>query len=65
MTRYYGIGDAGRKLHAKLAEGLAGPLGSLLPQQWIRQALAEVGYHFRESVFSPLGDAVGLPRAGP
>ena len=62
MSRYYGIGDAAKKLHAKLADGLAGPLQAFLPRQWVDQVLRDIGYQFRRTAFSPLGHAVGLRR---
>ena len=51
MSRYQRIADVTKKLQTKLADHLAGPLGSLLPRGWIRQGLDEVGYRFRQSVF--------------
>lgn len=65
MSRFYGIGDAAKKLHAKLADSLAGPLQAFLPGSWIDQTLQEIGYQFRRTAFSPLGDVVGIHRAGP
>jgi hypothetical protein len=64
MSPMYGIGDAVRKLYAKLADSLAGPLQQLLPTAWIDQTLREIGHRFRQTAFSPSGDAVGLHRAG-
>lgn len=64
MSRHYGIGDAARKLHAKMANELAGPLGSFLPSSWIAEALASLERRFYESAFSPSGDALGLHRSG-
>ena len=43
MSRYYGIGDAGRKLHAKLVGRLAGPLEALLPIERIDRTLRAIG----------------------
>ena len=63
MSRFYGIGDAAKKLHAKLADNLAGPLERFLPQQRIARSLQEIGYDFRRTAFSPLGDGVGLHRS--
>jgi len=65
MSHYYGIGDAAKKLHAKLVDSLAGPLRGLLPRESIQHVLDEIGYRFRRTAFSPLGDALGLPRSGP
>ena len=64
MSRYYRIGDTAKKLHTKLADSLAGPLQAFLPRQWLDQILQQIGYQFRQRVFSPLGDAVGLCRPG-
>jgi len=65
MSDYYGIGDAARKLHAKLADQLAGPLQTFLPSAWIVAALDSLGRRFYDSAFSPSGDAVGLHRSSP
>ena len=62
MSRVYGIGDAAKKLHAKLADSLAGPLQEFLPTTWIDQTLREIGHRFRQTAFSPSRDAVGLHR---
>jgi hypothetical protein len=64
MSRYYGIGDAAKKLHAKLTDSLAGPLQQYLPSEWIDQTLREIGYRFRQTAFSPCGDVVGVPWPG-
>jgi hypothetical protein len=48
-----GIGDVAKKLHAKLAHQLAGPLLEFLPDSWIQQALEKIGHRFRETAFSP------------
>ena len=65
MSDYYGIGDAALKLHAKLADQLAGPLQTFLPSAWIDAALNSVGRRFYESAFSPSGDVVGVHRSSP
>jgi hypothetical protein len=65
MSRYYGIGRAARKLQAKLADQLAGPLAAYLPEAWIRQVLGQIGCRFRETAFSPSDHSVGLHRPGP
>ena len=44
MSHYYGIGDAAKKLHAKLADSLAGPFRAVLGRRWIEQVLDEIGY---------------------
>ena len=59
MSRYHGIGDTAKKLHAKLADSLAGPLQEFLPRQWLDRILQQIGYRFRQRAFSPLGDAGG------
>ena len=64
MSGYYGIGNAARKLHAKLADQLAGPLQPFLPSAWIAEALNSIGRRLYESAFSPSGDCVGVHRAG-
>ena len=65
MSDYYSIGDAARKLHAKLDDQLAGPLQAFLPSAWIDAAFDCLGRRFYESAFSPSGDAVGLHRPSP
>ena len=65
MSNYHGIGDAARKLHAKLADQLAGPLQAFLPSAWVVAALNSLGRRFYDSAFSPCGDAVGLHRPSP
>lgn len=62
MSRYYRIGDMAKKLHAELADSLAGPLQAFLPRQWLDQILRQIRYQFRQRAFSPLGDAVGFHR---
>jgi len=64
MSQVYGIGDTAKKLYAKLAGSLAGPLQEFLPATWIGQALGEMGHRFRQTAFSPSRDAVGLHRPG-
>ena len=65
MSDYYGIGDAARKLHVKLADQLAGPLQTFLPSAWIDAAVDSLGRRFYDSAFSPGGDAVGIHRPSP
>ena len=65
MSHYYGIGDAAKKLHQKLANSLAGPLQTYLPQQWIAEILNNIGYKFRSTAFSPSGYSLGVHRPGP
>lgn len=62
MSRKNSIGKTVKMLHAKLANHLAGPFLEFLPRQWIDETLAEMGYRFRESAFSPLGYVVGVHR---
>ena len=65
MSDYYGIGDAARELHVKLAGQLAGPLQTFLPSAWIDAALDSLGRRFYDSAFSPSGHVVGLHRSSP
>jgi len=62
MSHYYGIGDAGKKLHQNLIDSLAGPLQAYLPQEWITEILNNIGYKFRRTTFSPSGHSLGLHR---
>jgi hypothetical protein len=65
MSDYYSIGDAAKKLHAKMAVQLAGPLQSFLPSAWIDAAVDSLGRRVYASAFSPSGDAVGVHRPSP
>jgi hypothetical protein len=65
MSHYYGIGDAAKKLHQKLANSLAGPLQEYLPRHWIAETLASIGYKFRRTAFSPSGHPLGVHRPNP
>ena len=65
MSHYYGIGDAAKKLHQKLADTLAGPLQTYLPQQWIAQILRDIGCKFRRTAFSPSDHPLGIRRPSP
>jgi hypothetical protein len=64
MSLSHGIGDVAKKLHAKLAHQLAGPLLEFLPDSWIQEALEKIGHRFRETAFSPSGHPVGIHRPG-
>jgi hypothetical protein len=50
-----------------LGADLAGPLEKYIPQFWVQDILKELGVQFREAVFSPLGNAMGIywSSAGP
>lgn len=56
-----------QKVQEKLGTNLAGPFEKYIPQSWVQEILTDIGVHFRQAVFSPLGDALGLHRtsAGP
>jgi len=56
-----------RKVQEKLGADLAGPLDKYIPQFWVQDILKELGVQFREAVFSPLGNAMGIywSSAGP
>lgn len=60
MSLRHGIGDAAKKLHAKLSHRLARPLLEFLPDYWIQQALEKIGHRFRRTAFSRLGHLGGL-----
>jgi hypothetical protein len=62
MSHYYGIGDAAKMLHQNLTNSLAGRLQTYLPQQWITEALDNIGYKFRRTTFSPSGHSLGVHR---
>lgn len=63
----YGIGKTAKMLHEKLADHLAGPFQSFLPQPWVTETLEQLGHQFRLTAFSPLGDGMGFhwPGLGP
>ena len=65
MSQYHSIGNTAKKLHAKLADSLAGPLQAFLPRAWLDQVLLQIGYRFRQRIFSPLGNVVGVRRPSP
>jgi len=56
-----------RKVQEKLGADLAGTLDKYIPQFWIQDILEELGFQFREAVFSPLDNAMGIywSSAGP
>ncbi len=61
------IDKSRRKVQEKLGANLAGPFEKYIPQSWIQDILKELGVQFREAVFSPLGNAMGIywSSAGP
>lgn len=52
-----------RKVQEKLGNNLAGPFEKYIPQSWVQDIFKEIGVRFREAVFSPLGDDMGVHRA--
>ena len=56
-----------RKVQEKLGADLAGPLEKYIPQFWVQDILKELGVQFRDAVFSPLDNAMGIywSSAGP
>lgn len=52
-----------RKVQEKLGTNLAGPFEKYIPRSWVQDILKEIGVQFREAVFSPLGDDMGVHRA--
>lgn len=59
------IGESRQKVQEKLGTNLAGPFEKYIPQSWVQDILKEIGVRFRQAVFSPLGDDMGVHRAGP
>jgi len=57
------IGKCRQKVQEKLAANLAGPFEKYIPQFWVQDILKEIGVRFREAVFSPLGNDMGVHRA--
>jgi hypothetical protein len=57
------IGKSRRKVQEKLGANLAGPFEKYIPQSWIQDILKEIDVRFRQAVFSPLGDDMGVHRA--
>ncbi len=60
----YRIGNVARDLYEKLSSDLSGPLAKYLPTPWVDEALEAEKIRFRNRIFSPLGRALGLGRAG-
>ncbi|MHC4165553.1 MAG: hypothetical protein ACYSWQ_01195 [Planctomycetota bacterium] len=57
------IDKSRRKVQEKLGVNLAGPFEKYIPQSWVQDILEEIGVRFRQAVFSPLGDDMGVHRA--
>jgi len=57
------IDQSRRKVQEKLGTNLAGPFEKYIPRSWVQDILTELGVQFREAVFSPLGDDLGVHRA--
>lgn len=57
------IDQSRRKVQEKLGASLAGPFEKYLPGFWVQEILKDLGVQFREAVFSPLGDDLGVHRA--
>jgi hypothetical protein len=53
-----------RKMQEKLGTNLAGPLEKYISQSLVLDLLKEIGAKFREAVFSPLGNVMGIYRPG-
>lgn len=56
-----------REVQEKLGTTLAGPFEKYIARSWVQDLLKDIGVPFRQAVFSPLGDAMGVhrPSAGP
>ena len=54
------IGKSLRKVQEKLGANLAGPFEKYIPQSWVQDILQDIGVRFRQAVFSPLGDDMGV-----
>jgi hypothetical protein len=61
------IDKSRRKVQEKLGVNLAGPFEKYIPRSWVQDILKEIGVQFREAVFSPLGNDMGVhrPSSGP
>jgi hypothetical protein len=61
------IDKSRRKVQEKLGTNLAGPFEKYIPRSWLQDILKEIGVQFREAVFSPLGNDMGVhrPSSGP
>lgn len=57
------IDKSRRKVQEKLGFNLAGPFEKYIPQSWVQDILKEIDVRFRQAVFSPLGDDMGVHRA--
>ena len=53
-----------RKIQKKLGINLAGPLEKYISQSMVLDILKELGVKFRDAVFSPLGNVMGIYRSG-
>ena len=53
-----------RKIQQKLGTNLAGPLEKYVSQSLVLDLLKEMGIKFRDAVFSPLGNVMGIYRSG-
>ena len=56
------IDNSRRKVQEKLGNDLAGPFEKYIPQSWVQDILQDIGFRFRQAVFSPLGDDMGVHR---
>jgi hypothetical protein len=61
------IDNSRRKVQEKLGTNLAGPFEKYIPRSLVQDILKEIGVQFREAVFSPLGNDMGVhrPSSGP
>ena len=57
------IDKSQRKVQEKLGANLAGPFEKYIPQSWVQDILKEIDVRFRQAVFSPLGNDMGVHRA--
>jgi hypothetical protein len=57
------IDKSRRKVQEKLGVNLSGPFEKYIPRSWVQDILKEIGVQFREAVFSPLGNDMGVHRA--
>jgi len=59
------IDKSRRKVQEKLGANLAGPFEKYIPQFWVQDILKELDIRFREAVFSPLGNGMGICWSSP
>ena len=58
------IGKTAKELYRTLSANLTGPLETILPRQWIDEAIEKAGAVFRNTAFSPSRDYSSVDSSG-